>query len=83
MRPQLRSWLTFVSSLLCFGVLIASRSDVLDELIVTLVWAAFLVGSVVLVIKNIRQPAGSRGLFLGQTSWLPANWRRWVVGDQP
>jgi hypothetical protein len=81
MRAPLRSWATLLCFLLLLGAFVASGSGVLDRWVLILVWSAFLIGSVVLIIKSARGPSESRGFYFGQTAWLPRNWQRWILGE--
>ena len=82
MRAPLRKWATLLCFLLLLGALVASGSGVLDRWILILVWSAFLIGSVILIIKSARQPSESRGFYFGQTAWLPRSWQRWILGEE-
>ena len=82
MKAPLRGLATLVCFLLLLGALVASGSGILDKWILILVWSAFLIGSIILVIKNARQPPDSRGSYSGQVSWLPHNWQRWILGEE-
>jgi Mn2+/Fe2+ NRAMP family transporter len=82
MRAPFRKWLTLLCFLLVLGVLVASGSRVLDKWILILVWSAFLIGSVILFIKNARRPPESRGFYFGQAALLPRSWQRWIAGEE-
>jgi hypothetical protein len=82
MRANLRVWDTLACFVLLFGVLVAAKSDALDKSIQLLVCGAFLMGSVILIIKSIRHPLESRRFYFGQTAWLPSSWRRWILDEK-
>jgi ABC-type Mn2+/Zn2+ transport system permease subunit len=75
-----------VAILICFllllAALVASESKTIDEWIVILVWSAFLIGSVILIVKNARQPPKNRGFHFGQVAVLPRSWQRWILGEE-
>ncbi len=47
----------------------------LDVWLVILVWGAFLAGSVIVVVKSIRDGQ----IISGQLGALPQSWRRWIL----
>jgi hypothetical protein len=81
MRVPFRKVAVLLCFLLLLGVLVASASKSIDEWIVVLVWSAFLIGSVILIIKNARHPPESRGFYFGQLALLPHSWQRWILGE--
>ncbi|MGP8176252.1 MAG: hypothetical protein ACLP7O_17140 [Terracidiphilus sp.] len=82
MREPFRKVATLLCSLLVVGALGAFASRSIDEWIVILVWGVFLIGSVILSIKNARQPPESRRFYFGQLALLPRSWQRWIVGEE-
>src|SRR3569833_4760680 len=76
-KASLRSWGTLMCFLVLLCTLVAFRSGAMYRWILLSVWATFVIGSVILVIKNARLQAESRRSYVGQQAWLARSWRRW------
>lgn len=81
----MRRWLRSVGTLVCFLLLllvIVSQSRALDKWILLVVWGAFLIATVVLIVRNARSLRGGQGVCFGQLALLPRKWRRWVLDER-
>jgi hypothetical protein len=56
MRERYRKLAGVLSYLLLLCLVVAYGSKTTDQWILILVWSAFLIGSVILLFKNARQP---------------------------
>ena len=70
-------------SLVGIGVVYGGR--LLDQILVVLILALYLVGSAVLVFKSLgARPKERRRMFsCGELALLPESWRRWVLDERP
>ena len=78
-KHGLRGLLTLLAFLLVLTIVVGSGAVWLDKSLGILIWGAFLVGSIVIIVKSIQR--GQTGIY-GQLSALPRSWRRWVL-DEP
>jgi hypothetical protein len=81
MRVLFRKALPLLCFLLLLGALVASASKAIDGWMAIVVWRGLLIGSVLLIIKNVRQPPENRGFQFGQLAVLPRSWQRWILGE--
>jgi hypothetical protein len=80
MAPKHRAWALFttLAFLLLLTIAVGSGAAWLDRTLAILVWAAFLAGSIVIIVKSIRR--GQTGIY-GQLGALPRSWQRWILDE--
>ena len=71
----------------CFAFLallslaVGSQSRWLDVTLVCAVWAAFLIGLILIEVRTFRFPKESASEMAGQVAMLPRSWRRWILDE--
>jgi hypothetical protein len=61
---------------------VGSRSHWLDVTLVCIVWTAFVIGSIVVVVRIFKSPGTTPSAMGGQIALLPRRWRRWILDEQ-
>jgi hypothetical protein len=77
-KHRVRALFTALAFVLLLIIAVGSGAAWIDTALVILVWGAFLVGSIVIIVKSIRR--GQTGIY-GQLGALPRSWQRWILDE--
>lgn len=80
MKPWLGKLLGFTAVLGILALVVNSGSRWLDFAIVCGAWGAFLVASIVAMVKGARSRRPT--MVVTQISALPRSWQRWILGER-
>lgn len=70
----------FVLFCVILALLIALHLRWIGTVSAVIYLAAWVVGSTVIIVRNLRRRRGS-GSYLGQAAALPPSWRKWVLDE--